>query len=83
MAAPIGAVLGPSHMDPGEEACTAACSDHIIERLQSLEAADQLHKRLSTFAAELSTVWLKILQPSDMADSFRFPLWESATCSLR
>ena len=41
-AAPIGADLGPSRMDPDEEAGTAASHDHIIERLQSLEAADQL-----------------------------------------
>ena len=44
VAAPIGAVLGPSRMDPDEEAGTAASVDHITERLQSLEAADQLHK---------------------------------------
>ena len=44
MAATIGAVLGPPHMDPDEEASTAASVDHITERLQSLEAADQLHK---------------------------------------
>ena len=42
MASPIGADPGPSHMDPDEEAGTAASPDHIIERLQSLEAAYQL-----------------------------------------
>ena len=42
LAAPIGADLGPSHMDPGEEAGTAASLDHITERLQSLEDAAQL-----------------------------------------
>ena len=41
-AAPIGADPGPSHMDPDEEAGTAASLDHIIGRLESLEAADQL-----------------------------------------
>ena len=29
-------------MDPDEEACTAASLDHLFERLQSLDAADQL-----------------------------------------
>ena len=43
-AARIGADLGPSHtaMDPNEEAGTAASPDHIIARLQTLEAADKV-----------------------------------------
>ena len=40
--APIGADLSPSHMDSDEEAGTAASLDHIIARLQALEAADQV-----------------------------------------
>ena len=42
VAAPIGADQGPSHMGPDEDACTAASLDHLFERLQTLEAADQL-----------------------------------------
>ena len=43
-AAPIGADLGPSHtaVDPNEEAGTAASPDHIIARLRTLEASDQV-----------------------------------------
>ena len=42
LAAPIGADQNPSHMDSDEEAGTAASLDHIIARLQTLEAADQV-----------------------------------------
>ena len=77
-------------MDPDEEASTAASSDHIIKRLQSLEAADQLRSVsvLPVVVNVRSGVVHRVVgdpsnQPSDMADSLRFPLRESAMCSLR
>ena len=42
LAAPIGADQNPSYTDFDEEAGAAASVDHIIARLQSLEAADQV-----------------------------------------
>ena len=42
LAAPFGADHDPSHMDADEEAGTTASLDHIIARLQTLEAADQV-----------------------------------------
>ena len=60
LAAPIGADPDPS-MDSVEEAgTTAARPDHIIARLQTLEAADQAYLWLSTRAAVRSTAWLEI-----------------------
>ena len=42
LSALFGADQNPSHMDDDEEAGTTASLDHIIARLQTLEAADQL-----------------------------------------
>ena len=43
LAAPFRAYHNPSHMDADEEAGTTASLDHIIARLQTLEAEDQVH----------------------------------------
>ena len=59
LGAPSGADPGPS-MDSVEEAGTTARLDHIIARLQTLEAADQAYLWLSTCAAVWSTAWLEI-----------------------
>ena len=51
LAAPIGADQNPSYMDADEEAGTTASLDHIIARLRTLEAADQVRN-----ASDLSVV---------------------------